>query len=55
MTSTSDFAAFWTTVATQFKDNDLVIFDTSKTHPVPPQRLLTHQTTNSTPKTKPPS
>ncbi|PKX90157.1 uncharacterized protein P174DRAFT_463619 [Aspergillus novofumigatus IBT 16806] len=27
--STSDFAAFWTTVATQFKDNDLVIFDTN--------------------------
>ncbi|GIC92460.1 uncharacterized protein Aud_008926 [Aspergillus udagawae] len=29
ITSTSDFAAFWTTVATQFKDNDLVIFDTN--------------------------
>ncbi|GFF37833.1 probable endo-beta-1,4-glucanase B [Aspergillus lentulus] len=29
ITSTTDFAAFWTTVATQFKDNDLVIFDTN--------------------------
>ncbi|KAF4242940.1 hypothetical protein CNMCM8980_010100 [Aspergillus fumigatiaffinis] len=29
ITSTTDFAAFWATVATQFKDNDLVIFDTN--------------------------
>jgi endoglucanase len=26
-TSTSDFQKFWTNVATEFKDNDLVIFD----------------------------
>lgn len=26
-TSTSDFQTFWTNVATEFKDNDLVIFD----------------------------
>ncbi|KAJ5683375.1 endo-beta-1-4-glucanase B [Penicillium macrosclerotiorum] len=29
ITSTSDFAAFWTTVATQFASNDKVIFDTN--------------------------
>lgn len=36
ITSTSDFAAFWTTVASEFTDNDLVIFDTS-TYPTFPQ------------------
>ncbi|KAJ6031302.1 Glycoside hydrolase superfamily [Penicillium herquei] len=29
ITSTSDFGSFWTTVATEFADNDLVIFDTN--------------------------
>lgn len=29
ITSTSDFGAFWKTVATEFKSNDLVIFDTN--------------------------
>ncbi|PWY95434.1 glycoside hydrolase [Aspergillus sclerotioniger CBS 115572] len=29
ITSTSDFGAFWTTVAKEFTDNDLVIFDTN--------------------------
>lgn len=30
ITSTSDFAAFWTTVAKEFASNEKVIFDTSK-------------------------
>ncbi|GIK06707.1 hypothetical protein Aspvir_002357 [Aspergillus viridinutans] len=43
ITSTSDFAAFWTTVATKFKDNDLVIFDTSKATTFPSSTVqLTH-------------
>jgi hypothetical protein len=29
ITSTSDFGAFWTTLASQFVNNDHVIFDTS--------------------------
>ena len=36
ITSTSDFAAFWTTVASEFTDNDLVIFDTSTYPTLPP-------------------
>ena len=30
ITSTSDFQTFWENLAGQFKDNDLVIFDTSR-------------------------
>lgn len=37
ITSTSDFAAFWTTVASEFSDNDLVIFDTSTYPTLTPQ------------------
>ncbi|PGH13900.1 hypothetical protein AJ80_06169 [Polytolypa hystricis UAMH7299] len=33
ITSTQDFGAFWTKVATAFKDNQLVIFDTSHSPP----------------------
>jgi endoglucanase len=32
ITSTTDFAAFWTILATEFADNELVIFDTSTFH-----------------------
>lgn len=32
ISSTADFQTFWQNLAGQFKDNDLVIFDTSK-HP----------------------
>jgi endoglucanase len=38
ITSTTDFAAFWTILATEFADNELVIFDTSS-FPFPPHYL----------------
>ncbi|KAJ5464624.1 endo-beta-1-4-glucanase B [Penicillium daleae] len=38
--STSDFAAFWTTVATQFASNDKVIFDTNNEFNTEDQTLV---------------
>ncbi|KAJ5805648.1 endo-beta-1-4-glucanase B [Penicillium pulvis] len=40
ITSTSDFAAFWTTVATQFASNDKVIFDTNNEFNTEDQTLV---------------
>jgi hypothetical protein len=41
ITSTTDFAAFWTILATEFADNELVIFDTSTfTFPLHPNSPL---------------
>ncbi|KAL4809682.1 endo-beta-1,4-glucanase A [Aspergillus unguis] len=40
ITSTDDFAAFWTTVATEFADNELVIFDTNNEYNTMDQTLV---------------
>ncbi|KAJ5200857.1 Glycoside hydrolase superfamily [Penicillium cf. griseofulvum] len=41
ITSTTDFAAFWTTLASEFASNDKVIFDTSKIPYAPPGKPYT--------------
>ncbi|KAL4886708.1 glycoside hydrolase superfamily [Aspergillus karnatakaensis] len=40
ITSTTDFAAFWTILATEFADNELVIFDTNNEYHTMPQDLV---------------
>jgi hypothetical protein len=55
ITSTSDFQTFWENLAGKFKDNNKVIFDTSKSSAYKPIRsmsILTPQTTSTTPWTR---